>query len=664
MPLLKILEDIRFFAIENVFHQKPLQFILDEIILHLQREFPKKILVSVVLFEKETAKPNMIAAPGLQNITLAKIQSLQSEDNSSFWEATSLGSDDVSIENAQKHPYWQLCKTTLESKTLDSSLTLPIRPKSNQILGWMVVFYAAEASPHEEELCFFKLLTEILANTVSHFQGLESIQTCEYKFNLMFHGSPVPMFVFDLETFNFLDVNQAALKKYEYSRTEFLKKNLLDIRPEDDRNKLLAFLKKDSHRNAAVMEAGVWRHLKKNGELFYAQISFQPVLIDSKLVGYVWVNDITAQINIQNSLSDQQKQLVNILDSIPEGVFLFRDFCKIYDVNPAGRKLLEVDDLFPLKNKCFVEFIEEPYRDNFLKILHLKKDGRKKKIEVVLLSQKKTKKWIEITATPLHLHGGEVFLLGVIRDLTKEKQNMQLLSEQNESLKKTNNELDRFLYSTSHDLRSPLSSILGILKIVEDQTLESHTKEHVEMIRNRINRLDHLLKDILSFSANKRQEIKPVYIDFHSLVAETINNLMHIETGMKIRFESDINEVTPFYSDAQRISTILENLIGNAIKHHNPSESDPFVRVCLKTFSDRAVLTVEDNGMGIEKDLQKKIFDMFFRVSSRTDGNGIGLYLVKETAKNIGGSIQVESRPNKGSTFTVTLKNYGKDGVD
>ncbi|MDT8416112.1 MAG: PAS domain S-box protein [Flavobacteriaceae bacterium] len=660
MPLFTTWEKVRSDIFDKIIHQETLQRVLDDVILHLNREFPKKIIGSVVLFENETSSIDAISAPGLPNVSLAKIRAILTEDEMAFWKPSSFNSDEICIEDAQKHPYWKLCKATFESESLDRSLTLPMRSKSNQLLGLMVVFFGENNALGEEELCFFKMLADILTNTVNNFHFVKQIEAHEYRYGLMFNGSPIPMFAFDLETLQFIDVNQSALDKYGYSRTEFLEKNLLDIRPEDERNKLLRFLKKESHRKHAVMEAGVWRHLKKNGELIYAQVSYQPVLIDNKLIGYVWINDITDQIQIQNTLSDQQKQLVNILDGIPEGVFMFTASGEIYDINPAGRQLLEIEDVFPIKNKLFVDFIEKSDREKFLKLLNIKKHRFKKTIEVALVSQTGTKRWIEIKVTPLHLHDDSFFLLAMVRDLTNEKYNMQMLSEQNKALIKTNKELDRFLYSTSHDLRSPLASILGILKIIETETLEPHTMNHAEMIKNRINRLDHLLKDILSLSVNKQHEIKPVCIDFRSLIDETINNLMHVETVVKIRFESDIDEATPFYSDLQRIRTITENLIGNAIKHHNPSEADPFVRVTLKTFSNRAVLSVEDNGIGIEKDLQKKIFDMFFRVSSRTDGNGIGLYLVKETAKNIGGSINVKSRPNEGSIFTVTLKNYRK----
>ncbi|MBU2526515.1 MAG: PAS domain S-box protein [Bacteroidetes bacterium] len=664
MPLFTTLEKIRSDILDKIIQQKPLQCVLDDVMLYVDSAFPKKIIGSVILFENETLRIDAISAPGLPNVSLAKIRAILTEDEKALWEPSSFKSDGISIDKAQKHPYWMLCKATFESESLDRSLTLSMHSKSNQLLGLMVIFFGENNALGEEELCFFKMLADILTNTVNHFHFVKQIEAHEYRYGLMFKGSPIPMFAFDVETLQFIDVNQSALDKYGYSRTEFLEKNLLDIRPEDERNKLQRFLKKESHRKHAVMEAGVWKHLKKNGELIYAQVSYQPVLIENKLIGYVWINDITDQIEIQNTLSDQQKQLVNILDGIPEGVFMFLESGEIYDVNPAGRQLLEIEDSFPIKNKLFVDFIEESDREKFLNLINLKKHRFKKTIEVVLASQTGTKRWIEIKVTPLHLHDDSFYLLAVVRDLTNKKHNMQKLSEQNEALKKTNQELDRFLYSTSHDLRSPLASILGILKIIESETQEPHTITHAEMIRNRINRLDHLLKDILSFSVNKRHEVQPVCIDFRSLIEETISNLMHIETAVKIRFEININDTTQFYSDLQRIKTITENLIGNAIKHHNPSEADPFVRVTLKTFPDRAVLSVEDNGMGIEKDLQKKIFDMFFRVSSHTDGNGIGLYLVKETAKNIGGSIKVKSQPNEGSIFTVTLKNYRKHGVN
>ena len=243
------------------------------------------------------------------------------------------------------------------------------------------------------------------------------------------------------------------------------------------------------------------------------------------------------------------------------------------------------------------------------------------------------------------------------KDLTERKKAELNHEQQNKELVKTNAELDRFVYSVSHDLRSPLMAILGLISFIEEESRETNTLEHVKMIRNSINRLDKYIKNIVDYARNNRTILEVKKVPLQKTVAAIVDVLHSMKEAKGIHFEIDIKELQPFYSDKLRFKTIMENLISNAIKYHKKAESGNYIKITGQSDLEKLQLSIADNGIGIAPAYHNKIFDMFFRLSGEKDGSGIGLYIVKDTVEILQGSIQVQSEKGVGTTFIVTLKN-------
>ena len=266
--------------------------------------------------------------------------------------------------------------------------------------------------------------------------------------------------------------------------------------------------------------------------------------------------------------------------------------------------------------------------------------------------------WVDTTITPFLNEQGKPYQYVATRfDITEGKKAKQNLIQQNKELVKTNTELDRFVYSASHDLRSPLTSILGLISFIEEESQETDTLEHIKMIRNSINRLDMFIKNILNYSRNNRAILEVEKIFLQETAREIVNSLHSMKEAKGIHFEIDIKEQQPFYSDRLRFNTILENLISNAIKYHKDDKSDSYIKITGQSDHEKLQINIADNGIGIEQAQHNKIFDMFFRLSGKTDGSGIGLYIVKETVEILKGSIQIQSEKGTGTIFTIILKN-------
>jgi signal transduction histidine kinase len=253
---------------------------------------------------------------------------------------------------------------------------------------------------------------------------------------------------------------------------------------------------------------------------------------------------------------------------------------------------------------------------------------------------------------------GHLVVHGTIQDITARKEYEEALEKSNTDLRKSNHELDKFVYSVSHDLRAPLLSMQGIVDITQEETEEDLTREHMQMVKGSINRLDTFIGDILNYSRNARSEMKPVRLDLQTVLTEIVDDLQFMGSETKkVNITMDIDQSGTFYTDNGRFRIIVNNLISNAIRYHNPEADKPYVKVSARADESVTFLEVEDNGIGIPHEYQEKIFEMFYRVSESSNGSGLGLYIVKETVDKLKGKVDLISNPGKGTKFTLSIPN-------
>ena len=245
-----------------------------------------------------------------------------------------------------------------------------------------------------------------------------------------------------------------------------------------------------------------------------------------------------------------------------------------------------------------------------------------------------------------------IFMLQFL--LSQNRHSEQSLVEQNELLEKTNKELDHFVYSVSHDLRAPLSSILGLTNIYKLSTDDNEKAAIVKMIGERTNVLDTFIGEVLDYSRNARVELKLEPVNVKDLVDEVITGMLHMHGVEEVVIELHIEPGLIVSTDRERMKVILNNLVSNAIHYRDPGKR-PTIVIESSIMAKHWIVVIKDNGIGIKKELQRKIFDMFYKAHDRAQGTGLGLYIVKETAERLGADIQVESEYAVGATFTVKV---------
>jgi len=237
----------------------------------------------------------------------------------------------------------------------------------------------------------------------------------------------------------------------------------------------------------------------------------------------------------------------------------------------------------------------------------------------------------------------------VKRLLTSKKE----IEVKNENLMLANHELDCFVYSASHDLRSPITSLKGLIKITQLEDSVNQIKDYLYLMEQSLAKQDQFISDIIDYSKNKRAQIIMEPVSLKELFEEAISQLMHIENANQIIFTKELL-VDQIHSDSLRLKIIISNLLSNAIKYADANKQEMFISIKTSFNDGYNRIEVTDNGIGIKDEYKDNIFEMYFG-TNKNKGSGLGLYIVKEAVENIKGNISVCSESSVGSKFTVTI---------
>ncbi len=324
-----------------------------------------------------------------------------------------------------------------------------------------------------------------------------------------------------------------------------------------------------------------------------------------------------------------------------------KDFVIKY-VTGSVEKLLGISPENALGKSLF-EFIEVAKAES-LKSFAQGTDHKEDKFsEVSLRSVNGDERYFDVTISNLLDNQKVNGLVINLHDITARKHT-------EEKLLKANNELDQFIYKTSHDLRAPLLTALGLVELAQKDP-EKDKHDYLNMIKQSLQNLDNFIEDINAFYRNEKLAVRSERIDFDQIIKDEIDNLQSANgTGIEINY--NITRVAELISDSIRLKTVMTNVLSNAIKYSDPNKESSFVNVDVQITPDTCQVKVEDNGIGIRKEYLNSIFDIFYRADENAKGSGLGLYIVKDTVDKLNGQIEVHSDYGKGTAFTITIPNF------
>jgi PAS domain S-box-containing protein len=223
-----------------------------------------------------------------------------------------------------------------------------------------------------------------------------------------------------------------------------------------------------------------------------------------------------------------------------------------------------------------------------------------------------------------------------------------------ESLKAVNAELETFIYKASHDLRGPLASIMGLVNVSKMEP-PGKTKVYLEMIETASMKLDDTLLQLTRAMKLKGMEKFSEPVEFRALVEEVLKRFEFFEGYARMRFDINVGVTGAFVTNRAVLETVVQNLIENAIKYQSRGDIKPFLKIEVLENARHVKLIFEDNGIGIDENVQKSVFDMYFRGTELSQGSGLGLYLVKKGVELLKGEISLRSAPGKGTVVAVLL---------
>ena len=403
------------------------------------------------------------------------------------------------------------------------------------------------------------------------------------------------------------------------------------------------------------------RTFTKNGDIRWERIYAHPVWnnTEKRLKGIVGaVQDVTIQKKAENLLKETLLQQNAILDNIPDMAWLKDIDSRYIAVNEQFSKACgqKTEDIIGKTDHEVWEIsFADKYRKDDLEVIH---SGQRRRVEEIQSNHQGREYWVETIKTPIRNSQGEIIgTTGIAREITERKiaeiEREKLIAE----LETKNTELERFTYTVSHDLKSPLVTITGFLSYLEKDArsgnFESFNKD-VDRIKHAVQKMQELLKDLLELSRIGRLMNDPVEISFGEIVKEALAVVEGQITSNHISVEF-VDSGQKVHGDHIRLIEAMQNLIDNGVKFMG---SQPNPRINIGTVMDaqnKPIFFVQDNGVGIESQYRERIFGLFNKLDSNTQGSGVGLTIVKRIIEVHGGKIWVESTPGKGSTFYFTL---------
>ena len=364
---------------------------------------------------------------------------------------------------------------------------------------------------------------------------------------------------------------------------------------------------------------------------------------------------VVNQYNESNS--DLSSLLSNVSANLQEGVFrvdlrkgvvLVNDYClTLFSVRRREDVIHKSLDLF------FVDSVRS--KRVFGKLLR----NRILKNEIVYLRKLNGSTfWAMLNCRLAMDESGKLYTDGTIHDISLQKETEKLLREKNAELKKINSQLDKFIYSASHDIRSPMTSIMGLVNILRMEIDPSHYM-FLDKIDASLHKLDYFIKETLQFSQNTKKRILSHKIDFEEIVQLSWDQVNGPKSDVALYLDVNDQEHI-FYSDAERIITILKNLFRNSLQFSDNNKSEKYLKVKIEVGMRQVTMHIVDNGIGIQKAYLPQVFEMFFRAHDQLAGPGMGLYIVKETLLKLNGDIQLSSETSIGTSISILIPNDSK----
>jgi PAS domain S-box-containing protein len=492
------------------------------------------------------------------------------------------------------------------------------------------------------------------------------LRASEERYRSLFEANPLPMWIYDLETLSFLEINDAAISHYGYRREEFLSMTIADIRPTDDKPALLANIAHATDH--AIDNAGVWRHRKKDGSIIDVEITSHVFDYSGRRAELVLAFDITERKATEKALQEAEAKYRSIFEHSNDGIFQNTPEGRHLSVNPALARMLGFDSPEELiRGRDNIErqaYVDPAMREKFKQALE--ESGSITGFEYEVYRKDGGKIWVSESArTVRDGEGRALYYEGSVQDITERRRAESELRAAKMEAEAANRAKSEFLANMSHEIRTPMNGVIGMTGLLLDTSLTQQQHEFAETIQLSGEALLTIVNDILDYSKIEagKLELEIVDFDLAHVVRGTLELLERTakSKGLELRAFIDPDTPTELRGDGGRLRQVLINLIGNAIKFTPHGEVKLHISVDRQTKEKASLFfRITDTGIGISPKTQARLFQAFTQADGSTTrrygGTGLGLAICKQLVEKMHGDIGVESAAGAGSTFWFTVE--------
>lgn len=440
-----------------------------------------------------------------------------------------------------------------------------------------------------------------------------------------------------------LFVNESFSKIMGYSKEEITGRKIYDLVFAGDKE---LFIEKLKDRKAGIKENYEITVPRKDGKPIWLYVNSSPFYKENAVAGVMATfMDITKRKEAQLALDELYRFNQTLLQTIPLGLQVIDRSGTILFANDALKKLSPGEIT---GKKCWEVFCDDkmPCYDCIAGKTFVK--GRLVQFEKERMFEDKT---VRIYQMGIDFQN-TVAALEVFVDITQ-------LKETEEKLQAKNKELNNFFWRSSHDMRSPIANIKGLIYLYRGKIDVPEAVECMMYLERSTEQLDRVITELVKIGTIYNSPLDLSKIDVSALVEDIKTGVIHRDDFQGMKFHIDLNIINTFISDKSLLTSVLQNLVDNALKYKNPKAANPFVSVKISDFKKGLQIAVLDNGQGMSLEVQKRAFEMFYRGNLGSKGTGLGLYTVKNSIEKLGGTIKVESTEQVGTKFILYIPTIG-----
>jgi PAS domain S-box-containing protein len=452
-----------------------------------------------------------------------------------------------------------------------------------------------------------------------------------------------------------LKVPKSLCQLLGYTEEELLHGKFTDVTHPDDIDQDLALCRKLINGDMKSFDLQK-RYITKDGRIVWIELNCSIVKDErDRPVHFItYIRDITERKRMDFALEESEQRFRILFEKSPFAICISRGGIILF-MNSSFLKLVGYDDESELIGKNVADLIVPSERDYVLGKITARDEGQEVPNNYELMAMRKDGHlfYIKTELSYIDLPDGQA-TLSYIKDITESKKAELALKQSELALKEINQDLNTFIYKSSHDLKGPLASIMGLTNVALNEIKDETALYYMKLINQSVYKLDNTLMNLLKMIHIRENSLENCSVNFKELINEILESLHHMPGFNNIQFNLNISEVD-FKTDVNTLSSVLQNLIDNSIKYQQKYISKPYINITVSPFHEGVKIEIQDNGVGIPHELQDRVFDMFVRGNQNSKGSGLGLYITKTAVEKLKGTIHLVSESNLGTKFTIYL---------